>query len=137
MDNKSKSEKIALFSAIQSHLLITYFILAYAFSWTMVALIPVSFVFALLALFGPTLAAILVTGYEGGRSGVSKLLRRVVLRQVGIAWYAVAICLPLLVTVAALGVQTLVAGTPFNPSTGTPIGLMAFLAILVVGESLA
>lgn len=123
-------------SLIKHYPLATYFFLAYAFSWTMVALIPISFVFALLALFGPTLAAIIVTGFEEGRSGVGKLLRRVVLWQVGIGWYAVAICLPLVVAVAALGVQSLVAGTPFSPSTGTPIGLMVLLAMLVVGEEI-
>jgi hypothetical protein len=69
----------ALITIIQRHPLVTYFILAYAFSWTMVALIPGSFVFALLALFGPALAAILVTGVCDGRTGFGKLLRRVVL----------------------------------------------------------
>jgi membrane protease YdiL (CAAX protease family) len=126
----------ALIAIIKRHPLASYFILAYAFSWTMVALISVSFVFALLALFGPALAAILVTGIGEGRSGVDKLLRRVVLWQVGIAWYVVAVCLPLVVAVAALGVQSLFAGIPFSPSTGTPIALMVLLAMLVVGEEI-
>jgi membrane protease YdiL (CAAX protease family) len=126
----------ALITTIRHQPLATYFILAYALSWTMVALIPFSFVFALLALFGPTLAAVLVTGFSEGRTGVGKLLRRVVLWQVGTVRYAVAVCLPLVVAVGALGVQSLVAGTPFAASTGTPIGLMAVLAILMVGEEI-
>jgi membrane protease YdiL (CAAX protease family) len=44
--------------------------------------------------------------------------------------------LPLVVAVAALGVQSLVAGTPFAPITGTPIALMALLAVMVVGEEI-
>jgi membrane protease YdiL (CAAX protease family) len=55
---------------------------------------------------------------------------------VGIAWYAIAICLPLVVAFAVPGVQSLVAGTPLSPSTGTPIALMVLLALLVVGEEI-
>ncbi len=118
----------ALFELIKRHSLITYFTIAYLFSWGMVALIPVSFVFALLALFGPTVAAILVTGVAQGRSGVRTLLQRVVSWREGIAWYIVAVGLPLVVAIAALGVQALVAGTPFALTTGTPIALMVILA---------
>jgi CAAX protease family protein len=126
----------ALIAAVKRHPLVTYFILAYAFSWAMVALISVSFVFALLALFGPTLAAIIVSGAAEGRSGVGMLLRRLFLWRASIAWYAVAIGVPLVVAIAALGVQSLDAGTPFAPSTGTPIALMVVLAMLVVGEEI-
>jgi CAAX protease family protein len=136
MDRWSKRDKNGLRGVIQRYPLVTYFLLAYAFSWLMVALISVSFIFALLALFGPALAAIIVSGAAEGRSGVGKLLRRVVLWRAGIPWYAVAIGLPLVVAVAALGVQSLAAGTPFVSSTGTPIALMVLLALLVVGEEI-
>jgi membrane protease YdiL (CAAX protease family) len=126
----------ALITIIKRHPLVAYFFLAYAFSWTLVALIPVSFVFALLALFGPTLAAIIVSGANEGRSGVGRLLRSVISWRTGIAWYAVAIGVPLIVAVAVLGVQSVVAGTPFSPSAGTPIALMILLAMLVVGEEI-
>jgi membrane protease YdiL (CAAX protease family) len=51
-------------------------------------------------------------------------------------WYAIAVGLPLVVAIAALGIQALIAGMPFAPSTGTPISLMFILAILVVGEEI-
>jgi hypothetical protein len=52
---------------VKRHSLVTYFVLAYAFSWAMVALYSAGFIFALLALFGPALAAIIVTWLiEGG-----------------------------------------------------------------------
>src|SRR5262245_55502596 len=50
-------------SLVKDHSLVAYFVLAYLFSWTMVALFSVAFVFALLALFGPALAAVLVTAF--------------------------------------------------------------------------
>ena len=52
-------------SFIKHHSLVVYFVLAYVFSWIMVALISVAFVFGLLALFGPALAAILVSFLRG------------------------------------------------------------------------
>lgn len=123
-------------TAIKRYPLVTYFILAYAFSWTMVALIPVSFMFALLALFGPATAAILVSAVTEGKSGVAALLRRVVLWRIGIVWYAIAIGLPLVVAVVASGIQSLATGTAFAPNSGTPIPLTVTLAVLVVGEEI-
>ncbi len=121
---------------IKRHPLITYFVLAYAFSWAMVALYSVGFIFALLALFGPALAAIIVTGVIEGRSGVKALLRRVGLWRVGLRWYVVAIGLPIVVALAALLIHSLITGTPLVINSGTPISLLIIIALLVVGEEL-
>src|SRR5262245_56319006 len=123
-------------SLIKDHPLVVYFVLAYLFSWTMVALFSVAFVFALLALFGPTLAAILVTAFTEGKAGVSALLRRVVQWRVGLVWYAVAVGVPFAVALLALGVHSLTSGAPFAISAGTPLPLLIILAILVVGEEI-
>ena len=72
-----------LTTSIRAHPLFAYFVLAYAFSWIMVALLPVSFIFALLAVFGPTLAALIVPALTDGRIGAGNLLRRVVQWRVG------------------------------------------------------
>src|SRR5262245_58505108 len=95
------SGEIRMTSFIRRHELPVYFFLAYLFSWTIVALVPVSFVFALLALFGPALAAVLVASASDGRRGVAELFRRFTLWRVGVVWYALAIGVPLLAAVAA------------------------------------
>ena len=123
-------------SFIKQHPLVVYFVLAYLFSWTMVGLIPVAFVFALLALFGPALAAILMAAFTEGKAGVSVLLRRVVLWRVALVWYAVAIGLPFVVALLVLGVHALTTGAPFTINTGTPVPLLIILALLVVGEEI-
>jgi uncharacterized protein len=126
----------ALKTFVRRHLLVTYFALAYAFSWAMVALYSAAFIFALLALFGPALAAIFVTWLIDGRSGVKALLRRVGLWRVGPRWYVVAIGLPVMVALAALCVHSLITGTPLAINSGTPIALLIVIALLVVGEEL-
>lgn len=123
-------------SFVKQNPLVVYFVLAYVFSWIMVGLVSVAFVFALLALFGPTLAALIVTAFAEGKAGVGALLRRVVLWRVAPVWYAVAIGVPLVVAILVLGVHSLTTGAPFAISAGTPLPLLIILAILVVGEEI-
>lgn len=55
-------------SSIKRHPLVAYFVLAYALAWMLIPLVvSVSVAFGLLALFGPTIAAISVTGVVEGR----------------------------------------------------------------------
>ena len=50
---------------IKRYPLIAYFILAYALAWILIPLVvSVSVAFGLLALFGPAIAAIIVTGVD-------------------------------------------------------------------------
>ena len=50
-------------SFIKRYPLVAYFILAYALAWILIPLVvSVSIAFGLLALFGPTIAAIIATG---------------------------------------------------------------------------
>lgn len=73
MSEKSPDRTNPIFATRKRYPLITFFILAFAFSWTMVALVPVSFVFALLALFGPAIAGLLVSAVSEGKKGVAAL----------------------------------------------------------------
>jgi len=123
-------------SFIRAHALVVYFVLAYVLSWTMVALVPVSFIFALLALFGPALAAVLVTSVTDGRQGVAHLFRRLTLWRVGLVWYVLAIGIPLLVAVVAQVAHALVFGGPTGMSVSTPLPLTLMLALLVIGEEI-
>lgn len=115
--------------------LITFFALAYAITWTLVPLASVSFAFPVLGLFGPALAAVLVTALIEGGAGVKALLGRVVQWRAGWVWYVVAIGLPVVLTVAAQLLHRLLGGAVAS-GPGDPVVLIAILALLVVGEEL-
>jgi membrane protease YdiL (CAAX protease family) len=103
-------------SVVRRRPLITFFVLAYAFSWW-----PLPFG-GFLAL-GPLLGALIVLAITEGRAGLRELGSRIIRWRVGWIWYVVALGLPvavLLITVAlnvALG-----AGAPslarFSPLSG-------------------
>ena len=101
-------------------------------SWT----IPVSFIFALLALFGPALAAVLVTSVADGRRGVADLLRRITIWRVGLVWYVLAIGVPVCVAVVAQVTHALLVGGQIGMRISTPPPLMVVLALLVIGEEI-
>jgi len=102
----------------------------------MVALIPVSFAFALLALFGPALSAISVTAMTEGGQGLACLFRRITIWRAGVLWYALAVGVPLLVAVVAQVAHALVVAGPIGMSVSTPLPLMLILALLVIGEEI-
>ena len=86
------------------HPLVSFFVMAYAFTWIAwspwvlsedgVGLLPfrlsgaASGLLNAAAIFlGPTLAGLIMTGVTEGRAGVRRLLRRIVLWRVGVAAY--------------------------------------------------
>jgi uncharacterized protein len=123
-------------SFVRQHPLLTFFVLAYALTWTMVALISVAFLFALLALFGPALAAVVVSAITHGWQGVANLLRPLGMWRVGAIQYVLAIGVPLMVAVFAQAFHSIVFGGPIGVSTEVSIPLIALLALLVVGEEI-
>jgi uncharacterized protein len=102
------------------HPLISFFALAYALTWLAwspwflseagVGLLPydgegVSLYSNIAALIlGPTFSAFIMTGATGGRDGVRRLLRRIVLWRVGFRWYLfVLLGIPAIVVLSAVG----------------------------------
>ena len=90
------------------HPLISFFVMAYAFSWIAwspwvlseegVGLLPFELsgatsglLSAAAILLGPTLSAFIMTGVTEGRAGVRRLLHRIVLWRVGLRWYLFAL----------------------------------------------
>ncbi|MBC8001588.1 MAG: CPBP family intramembrane metalloprotease [Opitutaceae bacterium] len=71
---------------------------------------------ALVAGFGPALAAIILTGVIGGRAGLLRLGERLCRWRVSIQWYAVALFLPAAQAFAALGLHLLFGGELHKPS---------------------
>ncbi|HMB61808.1 MAG TPA: CPBP family intramembrane glutamic endopeptidase [Eudoraea sp.] len=62
-------------------------------------------ILAILAGYGPALAAIITIGIASGWVGIKRLLSRLLLWRVGIIWYLVALFLPLLTVLLAMGIQ--------------------------------
>src|SRR5918997_3772744 len=95
-------------SLLARHPLISFFVMAYAFTWIAwspwvlseegVGLLPfrlsdaASGLLNAAAIFlGPTLSALIMTGVTEGGAGVRRLLRRIVLWRVGLRWYLFAL----------------------------------------------
>lgn len=113
----------------------SYFVLAYAFTWALLPLIRFSLVFALLGLFGPAAAALVVVGVTEGRPGVRRLLWSLAVWRVGFVPWAVAIGLPIALSAVAALVGAVGAGSvqlSFSPIA--PVSVVLFG--LVVGEEL-
>jgi membrane protease YdiL (CAAX protease family) len=115
--------------------LVTFFLLAYTLTWALVSLISVSLVFPVLGLFGPALAAIIVTAMSEGAAGVKALLGRVIQWRVGWFWYVVTLGLPVALTLAMVELHRLLGGAMVD-GPGDPPMLIAMLALLVVGEEI-
>ena len=120
--------------------LISFFVMAFAFSWIAwspwvlsedgAGLLPyelsgvaAGLLNAAAILVGPTLSAFIMTGITEGREGIRRLLRRIVLWQVGFRWYLFAL-----------------VGIPVVMALGTvilPGGLAALLALIGPGYVLS
>jgi CAAX protease family protein len=137
------------------HPLVSFFVMAYAFSWIVWApwvlgedgarLLPSAWTGPLSGLLlpagilaGPTLSAFIMTGVTEGRSGVRRLLGRYVLWRVGIRWYLFALLgIPLLMV---LGTMIVSGDLPNLGALGglsfVPGYLVFFMLVLLIGGPL-
>jgi membrane protease YdiL (CAAX protease family) len=122
-------------SVIKRYPLAAYFVLAYAFAWSLVLLTRVSMLFGLLALFGPAAAAVIVTAATDGRAGVRALFGRLAIWRVGLRWYVVALGLPASLSLGVVGLS-LALGAPAAVQFNQLSPLTVILFFLVVGEEL-
>jgi uncharacterized protein len=125
-----------LVSLIRRYPLITFFVLAYVLSWWPWILYALDLLPQPIAGFGPFLAAIVVLAITRGKSGVVGLLRRMVRWRVGLRWYAVALLLPVAISLAAAVFNVLLgAQAPSPVELGGWMGLFStfFLLLLVPG----
>jgi membrane protease YdiL (CAAX protease family) len=134
------------------HPLVSFFFMAYAFSWVVWApwvlgedgagLLPINisqtasgYLNATAILAGPTLSAFIMTATTEGREGVRRLLARYLLWRVGLRWYVFALLgIPLIMlvgtivysmalpNVAALGGPTYLLGYLFSFALVTVLG---------------
>jgi membrane protease YdiL (CAAX protease family) len=122
-------------SLIKRYPLASYFLLAYAFAWSLVLLSSVSLLFGFLALFGPGAAAMIVTAVADGRTGMRALFRRVAIWRVGLHWYAVALGLPAVLSLGVVGLS-IALGAPAEVQFSELSPLTVALFFLVIGEEL-
>ena len=125
-----------LSSLFKRHALIAFFILAFAFFWIPVPLASITPILpVLIGLFGPALAAIIVTSLTEGQSGVKSLLKRLGQWRVGLAWYLVTLGFPFAVGLAAIGISS-VLGSRTARQIGPFSAFALILGILIFGEEL-
>ena len=120
---------------VARHPLAAFFVLAYAWTWPLAALISVSLLLPVLALFGPALAALAVVAASEGRTGVRALLSRLAAWRVAPGWYAVAVGLPLALVFACIGLNRAL-GVPTPAGFGDFSSISLAMAVLIVGEEL-
>jgi hypothetical protein len=92
------------------HSLPTFFILAYALSWSIVPWVGPS-----LLPWGPALAAIIVIAITEGKPGVKDLLSQMGRWRVGFIWYGVALSLPVLTSLGAAWLNVVLFGAAIGP----------------------
>src|SRR5712691_8626113 len=82
---------------LRRHPLVSFFVMAYAISWTYVIVflvvwpLPDTIVTDTPELLGPVVAGFVMTAVVSGKAGVRQLLRRFVLWRVGTVWYLLAL----------------------------------------------
>ena len=118
-------------TAITRHPVASYLVVAFAFTWALIALVSVSVAFGLVALFGPALGAIVVTRADGTWP---ELRARITDWRQPLRWYAIAFGLPFAVAAIALVVYILTTGTA--PGLGTVSAIELVIFVLVIGEEI-
>jgi membrane protease YdiL (CAAX protease family) len=108
-----------------------YIVIAFAFSWAFTLLLSISIMFGLLALFGPAIAAIVVTRAEG----TWPVLRaRIFAWRQPVLWYVVAFGTPFVVAAMARAIHVVTGGPSLGFGAISAIELVIF--VLVVGEEI-
>jgi len=142
-------------SVLARYPLLCFFVMAYAFTWIVISpwtlgatgagLLPIDLaapatglVLAAGILAGPTLAAIIMTAATEGRTGVHRLLGRLVLWRVGVRWYLLALLgVPLIML---LGFLAYAMAPPDLDALGGPAYaltyLLGFVLTMVLGGPL-
>jgi membrane protease YdiL (CAAX protease family) len=117
--------------ALVRHPILSYLVIAFAFSWAFTALVSVSVVFGLIALFGPAVAAIVVSRAEGT---LGVLWQRIKEWRLPFSWYIAAFALPFAVAAVGRAVHVLTNADALGFGTISAIEVVIF--VLVIGEEI-
>ena len=125
-----------LVSLIRRYPLVSFFVLAYVLSWWPAILYALDLLPQPIAGFGPFLAALVVLAITQGKTGIVGLLRRMVRWRVAPVWYAVALLLPVAISLTAAVLNVLLgAQAPSSVELGGWTGLFStfFILLLIPG----
>src|SRR5512146_3310264 len=90
--------------------LVAYFVLVFGIEWllvfALVSLIP-PMIALLIGSWLPNVVGLFITGVAGGRAGFRELLSKVILWRIPLKWYVIALLLPTILAVLAIGLYTL------------------------------
>lgn len=140
----------SLWRLIRRHSFAAFIILACGITWPVmivdalgswgllpfrIAFTGLGVVITLLASYGPTFAALIVTAITSGKTGLRHLLRRLLIWRVGIGWYLVAIFLPAVQFFVVSVVYAWLSGAP-PALPALSIGLVASVALQIVVRGL-
>jgi len=114
-------------SLVRKYPLSAFFILAVALSWWSWIFYSIDLAPTPIVGFGPFLAALIVLAVTEGKRGVMGLLRRMVRWRVGPQWYAVALLLPIVVTLTAAALNVYLLGAQRTSSAADLGGWSSFL----------
>jgi uncharacterized protein len=129
---------------IRRHPLVSFFVLAFGLTWAIMVpqvlgshgLVPFPEFLPLLIVmgYGPTFAALIVTGVLGGRAAIKGLLGRLRIWRVGWRWWAVTLFLNALAVLGALGLYALLGNdVPPFPTLGPALLLDILVTLLIMG----
>ena len=155
VDNASVQPASPQRSLLARHPLISYFVMAYAFSWIAwspwylsqdgVGLLPyypssgVSGLTLIAGLvLGPFLSGFIMTGATEGRAGIRRFLRRFVLWRVKLRWYLfVLVGIPLIMLLGSIVLPGVLASfEPMDPLSTLINYLPFFVLVLLLGGPL-
>jgi membrane protease YdiL (CAAX protease family) len=122
-------------ATLHEHPVVTYYVLACLITWALTALVNVSLVFGLLALFGPAVAAVIAAILWNGRQGLRELWSRISRLRFSPLWYLAALGLPFLATLIALGIYV-ATGNPMPALPGSITVAEIIIFVLVIGEEI-
>jgi membrane protease YdiL (CAAX protease family) len=125
-------------SLIRAHPLTSFFLLTLVLSWWPWPLYATGNFPVPIASFGPFLAALLVLGLAGGRSGIRTLVRSMLQWRVPVRWWLAFVAVPVVITLTALALNLLLGAQPpsvtqLSAWTGVPLGFVTVLLVPGLG----
>lgn len=122
----------ALRAAIAQRPIPAYIAIAFAFSWSFTVLVSVSIAFGLIALFGPTVAAVIVSWADGT---LDELRTRTTAWRQPASTYVAAFGIPFAVAAAGAVILLLTGGKAWT-GLGTISAIEIVIFVLVIGEEI-